>query len=415
MAKVITTELQHSGASAANITLDSSKNVTCENNLQVDGNVTVTGTLPADKLTGNLPAISGASLTGITSSDTLSNRNVIINGEMKINQRGTVSSITSSKYAGPDRWKANLNAGTWTVSQESDGPPGFGYSYKIVCSTAKASLGTGDIVQILHQLEGQDVQRFKKGTSSAQTFSLSFWCKSNYTNTYIAELYDNDNDRCVSKSFTVSSSDTWEKKTFSFPADTTGAFGNDNGASMRIYIKLAAGTDFTSGTLNTSAWIAQDNTKRAGGIGNLAGAVDRFFCVTGVQLEAGDTVTEYEHRSYHDELLRCQRYFWMYYYPTAAAKSLMVAHNWHTNQIFGHINFPCRMRSAPSGVVTNGTNYWTAYKTTPNTSNFDTMSQWNASENSAILEGMSPSVTAGESCFCTGNNAAASFAFNAEL
>ena len=105
----------------------------------------------------------------------------------------------------------------------------------------------------------------------------------------------------------------------------------------------------------------------------------------------------------------------MYYYPTAAAKSLMVAHNWHTNQIFGHINFPCRMRSAPSGVVTNGTNYWTAYKTTPNTSNFDTMSQWNASENSAILEGMSPSVTAGESCFCTGNNASASFAFNAEL
>ena len=101
MAKVITTELQHSGASAANITLDSSKNVTCENNLQVDGNVTVTGTLPADKLTGALPAISGASLTGISSQDTLSFRNIIINGAMNVAQRATSS--TSTAYQTCDR------------------------------------------------------------------------------------------------------------------------------------------------------------------------------------------------------------------------------------------------------------------------------------------------------------------------
>ena len=65
MAKVITTELQHAGASGANITLDSSKNVTCENNLQVDGNVTVTGTIPADKLTGTAAAINGSNITNL--------------------------------------------------------------------------------------------------------------------------------------------------------------------------------------------------------------------------------------------------------------------------------------------------------------------------------------------------------------
>ena len=146
--------------------------------------------------------------------------------------------------------------------------------------------------------------------------------------------------------------------------------------------------------------------------GNSSGATFEF---TGLQIEVGDAATSFEHVPYSEELARCQRYYWTYYYETANAKSLMVAHNWHTNQIFGHINFPCRMRSAPSGVIANGTDYWTAYKTTPNTSNYDTMSMWNSNENSAILEGMSPSVTSGESVFCTGNNASAFIAFNAEL
>ena len=67
MSKVITTELQHSGASGANITLDSSKNVTCENNLTVDGTTTLTGavTLPDDTVD-----IADLSATGTASSST---------------------------------------------------------------------------------------------------------------------------------------------------------------------------------------------------------------------------------------------------------------------------------------------------------------------------------------------------------
>ena len=138
MAKVITTELQHSGASAANITLDSSKNVTAENNLQVDGNLTVTGTIPADKLTGALPAISGASLTGISSPTP--GRNKIINGGMIINQRGNVTGKTTSSnsYFGPDRYQfklTNNNAGTWSISQETDAPEGFSNSLLWHCTS----------------------------------------------------------------------------------------------------------------------------------------------------------------------------------------------------------------------------------------------------------------------------------------
>jgi len=130
-------------------------------------------------------------------------------------------------------------------------------------------------------------------------------------------------------------------------------------------------------------------------------------------------MTDFEHRSYGDELARCQRYYQQYYYGQNADgdnTALMNAHCWSTSQIYGSVQFPVRMRTTPTGVVTNGTDYWIVYKTTPNTDSFDTMSVWNANENGAILKGTGNlSVTAGEGVFVIGNNAASRFAFSAEL
>ena len=147
MAKVITTELQHSGASGANITLDSSKNVTIGNNLSVTGTIPadkLTGTaaaingsnitnLPAANLTGALPAISGASLTGISSQDTLNNRNLLINGAMRIRQRSDVANA-GNEYGGPDRWFFWKNDGAFSIAQVDQVPDGQGFknSYHIV-------------------------------------------------------------------------------------------------------------------------------------------------------------------------------------------------------------------------------------------------------------------------------------------
>ena len=198
MAKVIRTELQHSGASGANITLDSSKNVTVENNLTVDGTTTLTGavTLPAG-----------------TTSDTLSFRNLIINGAMKVSQRGTVVNA-GNEYGGPDRWKFIKNDGAMTISQDTDVPTGqgFGNSYKIDCTSVAGTAGV-QYVHIVQYIEGQDLQRIKKGTANAEQLTLSFWIKSTKTGTYVAELYDQDNNRHSSKAYTVSTTNTWEKKT----------------------------------------------------------------------------------------------------------------------------------------------------------------------------------------------------------
>ena len=303
MAKVITTELQHAGASAANITLDSSKNVTCENNLQVDGNVTVSGTIPADKLTGNLPAISGASLTGISSQDTLNNRNLLINGAMRIRQRSDVANA-GNEYGGPDRWFFWKNDGAFSIAQVDQVPDGQGFknSYHIDCTSVSGTAGA-NYVGILQKLEGKDVIRLKYGSSNAESLTLSFWIRSTKTGTYIATLENKDRTKHISKSYTVSASNTWEKKTITFPGDTaSGAqFDNDTGESLKLILWVFAGSSYTSGTLATS-WASVVDANSAVGQVNAGDNTSNDIYFTGVQLEPGTTATEFEHRSYHDEL-----------------------------------------------------------------------------------------------------------------
>ena len=240
-------------------------------------------------------------------------RNIIINGDMSVSQRSTsVSSITSSgDYKTIDRYNLQLDtAGTWTQSQSTDVPTGQGFakSLKMDCTTANGSLSAGSLMYINQRFEGQNLQYIKKGISSAESLTLSFWVKSNKTGTFIVELDDNDNARNINKSFTIDSASTWEKKTITFAGDTTGAFGNDNGDSLRIFWWLGAGTDYTSGTLQTS-WGSTVNANRAVGQVNLADSTSNEFYITGVQLEAGTTASDFEFLPVDVNLQRCQRYF----------------------------------------------------------------------------------------------------------
>ena len=244
--------------------------------------------------------------------DNVKFRNIIINGDMSIAQRSTsVSSITGSGYNTVDRWHIVLSSlGTWTQSQSTDVPTGQGFatSLKFDCTTADASPGSGDFLFLNQKVEGQNIQYLKKGTSSAESTTLSFWVKSNKTGTYICELDDNDNTRNINKSYTISSADTWEKKEITFAGDTTGAFGNDNGTSLQVIWWLGAGSNYTSGTLN-NAWESTTNANRAVGQVNLADSTSNEWYVTGVQLEVGETASDFEFLPVDINLERCQRYY----------------------------------------------------------------------------------------------------------
>jgi hypothetical protein len=290
-------------------------------------------------------------------------RNIIINGDMSIAQRSTSeTSLTSSGYYTVDRFKNSINSfGTWTQSQSTDVPSGQGFatSLKMDCTTADASPSASDTLSIEQLIEGQNLQYLKKGTSNAVSLTASFWVKSTKTGTYIAELYDGDNTRQISKSYTIDVADTWEKKTITFAGDTTGAFDNDNAVSLYLIFHLGAGSDFTSGTLNTS-WNSATNANRAVGQVNLADSTDNEWYVTGVQLEAGTAASDFEFLPVDVNLQRCQRYFQF----RGGASNAAIASGMSTATNVGCFAIPyfSTMRSAPSlsfssVKATDNTNY----------------------------------------------------------
>jgi hypothetical protein len=186
----------------------------------------------------------------------------------------------------------------------------------------------------------------KKGTANALSTTLSFWVKSAKTGTYIAALEDTDNTRYIANSYTISLADTWEKKTITYAGDTTGAFGNDNGGSLKVQFWLVAGTTYTSGTLATS-WESNTNANNAVGQVNLADNTSNEWFVTGVQLEAGTTASDFEFLPHDVQLNRCYRYFHIGGASCGRSASSTGGTTYYT--------YPLQMRSGPSIILLDGT------------------------------------------------------------
>jgi len=270
--------------------------------------------IASSKLTGALPAISGASLTNLPPAP---RKNLIINGGMTVSQRGTSETgVTSTGFKkAPDRYKIMKdNCGTWTVSQSTDSPNGFSNSYKFDCTTAQASLPTDAYLWLMQSIEAQDLQLLNWGSSNAESITLSFWVKSNKTGTYIVELQHDEvpsDYRYASLQYTISSANTWEQKTLTFTGNTHHAINNDNGSGLEIHWYLAVGTDQTSGSYTAGTFRSSNGSANRcpGHNVNLADSTSNEWLLTGVKLEVGTSATDFEHRSYGEELALCQRYF----------------------------------------------------------------------------------------------------------
>ena len=279
-------------------------------------------------------------------------RNIIINGDMSQAQRGTSFAAANDDDYTLDRFKYDIS-GTdvyqFTISQDTDVPTGQGFakSMKFDCTTADASLDADNYAIIHTRIEGQNLQYLKKGTSNAESTTISFWVKSNKTGTYIVELQDEDNNRVICKSYTVSSSSTWEKKTITYDGDTTGAFDNDNASSLRVNFWLLAGTGFSSGTLATS-WETRNNVDRAVGQVNLGDNTANEWYVTGVQLEAGSVASDFEFLPVDVNLQRCQRYYFNSEYNTSSTLGYGYHVAGNATRIYMSVHWKNTMRAAPT-------------------------------------------------------------------
>ena len=244
---------------------------------------------------------------------------IIINGDMSVAQRGTsATGKTGSGIYAVDRMNLGIDSlGTWTVTQEtiSSGEAynnGFTKAFRVDCTTADASPAASDNIFFNTKFEGQNLQAIKKGTSNAESLTISFYVKSNKTGTGQVLLQDKDNSRNVGKTYTINSANTWEKKVLSFPADTTGAFDNDNAKSLEIEWALDAGSNFTSGTL-PATWTSSNNNQRAVNNFSLGDSTDNDWAITGLQLEVGEfdstTIPSFPFESFESNLKKCQRYY----------------------------------------------------------------------------------------------------------
>ena len=338
----------------------------------------------ASKLSGALPALDGSALTGIntafgsgTSVNTsgiitatafipttgqLSHRNKVINGAMNVAQRNMP--ITSANGYCLDMFKLwdGMDSGVATVDQSTHSPDGFSKSFKVDVTTADTSLAATDYARIHHRIEAQNLQDLAYGTSEAKNIVISFYVRSTTTGTYVfsIEQSDNSNKHCVFN-YTVNSANTWERKTFSIAGDTAGVINDDNGYGFTMYWILAAGSNYSSGSTRSTwtAKVAADSM--AGQSVNLFSNTSNEFFLTGVQLEVGSVVTPFEHRSYAEELQRCQRYY--YEIAPAVAEALIGDSLNYDSSDHCTLRFPVEMRVEPSFICSNFSNAFRIYGT----------------------------------------------------
>ena len=239
-----------------------------------------------------------------------SNRNKIINGGMTVSQRQT--STTNSNAFVVDRFQAQvtqMDQLAQTLEQSSDAPDGFGKSIKITTTTPESSIASNEQFRIQTKLEGQDFQDLAYGTSAAKTITISFYVKASVTGTFGFTVYrDESTDRVITAPYTISSADTWEKKTITIPGDTAGAaITNDNSERFRLMWGLAAGANFNTAS---ASWGNYSSANLLGGhvTNSLVTTNNATWQLAGVQLEVGSVATDFEHMSYGDELQRCYRY-----------------------------------------------------------------------------------------------------------
>ena len=240
-------------------------------------------------------------------------KNLIINGAMTVDQRHDGSSFTivngnSTTGVIADRFRVNETSGVVMTGQRvADAPVGFEYSSKLTVTTADSSLGSTEFHRMIQPIEGKNISNLNWGTSNAKTLTLTFYVKSSLTGQYYISVFNNAADRTLLKGYTISSADTWEKKTITIIGDQTGTWLTTNAAGIYLMWSLGTGSTYQSNTLD--AYQAGFFMAKSDQV-NLAATNGSTWQLTGVQLEVGDGPgTAFEHEDFGTTLAKCQRYF----------------------------------------------------------------------------------------------------------
>jgi len=349
---------------------------------------------------------SGANLTSLPSSPTP--KNFLINGAMTVNVRGTnhqtansFNPVTSAIYT-LDRWKvmngSSFDTDSAKVHKSTNSPDGFSSSMKWDIGnteTPSASQNCG----IEQKIEGQNLQELAYGTSSAKTMTLSFHVYSNKTGTYCVHIMQEDGTKYQMHEYTISSSNTWEKKTITIVGNTSNAINDDNTTGLRIIWVLTVGSG--DHVAATSTWASGGDLAGTSNQVNLWDHADNHWYLTGCQLEVGSTATDYIHEDYGTTLRKCQRYFYMACGPDGGGyETIGTGMIYYSGTGYANVYFPTTMRTQPSIVALSGSSgaymYQTLLSNTAAYTHQIAIDTGKTSLNSATVSCACPSTRAGE-------------------
>jgi hypothetical protein len=359
-----------------------------------------------------------AELGAVYDSGALSNRNIIINGAFQVAQRGTSS--TTNGYQTVDRWGASLGDGTSTKAQSTDAPSGFANSFSITMSTAAGSIAGYNYVH--HYIEGNLIDQFAFETSDAKNITLSFYVKSSITGTWGGAIRNYvvspaTSYRSQSFTYTINAANTWERKTVTIAGDTGGSGQWNTGSlgSMSLFFDMGS----VALTQATGSWLGNNCVGATGTQTSFITTTNATWQITGVQLEVGSEATPFEHRSYGDELARCQRYFQKYNYSNdlsdgTAANTLPVNCCYTTTIAYGGSKLTQEMRTSPT-FSASAAGTWVFYTASSSYTSADLA----AYETGPFMWGMkyetSGSWTAGNAVYGRPTGTSSYYQFDAEL
>ena len=252
-------------------------------------------------------------------------RNLVINGDFRIAQRGTTS--TSPNYKTVDRWRSTSGSsanGTMHQAQTTDGPAneGHAYSYKYTSTSATSSVPSGSDPWIKYEVASEDLTNLKLYDWKKE-LTLSFWIKTNQPGQHsITMTSGNFSGANYTVAYDITSTD-WQKVIVTYPAPPIDLPSGNVG--LRLYWSLGAGATYQLPLANTNKWLTGQGKYEAVGNTRIAGINNAFVQLAGVQLELGKVATPFEHRSYGEELALCQRYYQLNISNTAFTNSTTVA------------------------------------------------------------------------------------------
>ena len=359
----------------------------------------------------------------------LSNRqgkNLVVNGACLISQRATSNTAGGDGYYTVDRFyyynqgidndvtkaQADVASGTTPYSL------GFRKSFKLTNGNQSGGVGTNDMIVFDYKLEAQDIANSGWNyTSSSSFITLSFWVKSSVAQNFYVRLKTSDG---TAQNYTFETGsltqDTWTKITKTIEGNSNLQFNNDNEEGLDIEWSLFRGTDST-GSMSLNAWAADNTSIRTPDQTSTWYTTNNAtFEITGVQLEVSDHATEYDHKSYADELQRCKRYFQIVArHHSNGADFFALGSAYGTSQPEVIIRWETEMRTAPSLEIADGTNYY-QFSNAGNALNFNNFQIWNPTTRSALLfKSGGPTTTNGMVYRAVTNDANAYIYVTAEL